>query len=119
MLELNYPLDEVVYFDIGAELGSIRSNAEKMKKILLEKGIPFTVLRPKEPFLWCMTEKPVVKRDGSLQCGYQWCGGCARWGTTLKLDAIRENNKKYGGEMIAEYVSFSAGGMAGVKRITG
>ena len=47
-------------------------------------------MEPKEPFIWCMTEKPVAKRDGTLQCGYKWCGGCTRWGTTLKLDAIRE-----------------------------
>lgn len=42
-----------------------------------------------------------------LQCGYKWCGGCARWGTTLKLDAIKDNNKKYGDEMIAEYVGIA------------
>jgi len=108
IMEMKYPLDEVVYFDIGVEFNSIRNNADKMKKILVDKGIEFTVLEPKKPFIWCMTEKPVVKRDGSLQCGYKWCGGCARWGTTLKLDALRDNNKKYGDEMIAEYVGVAA-----------
>lgn len=104
LLKLNYPLDEVVYFDIGAEFGCIKTNGDKMKQILDDKGIEFTILKPKDPFVWCMTEKPVTKRDGTLQCGYKWCGGCTRWGTTLKLDAIRDNNKKYGDEMIAEYV---------------
>lgn len=108
LLELGYPLDEVVYFDIGVEFDSIRHNAEKMGKILTDKKISFTILEPKEPFIWCMTEKPVAKRDGTLQCGYKWCGGCTRWGTTLKLDAIRDNNKKYGDEMIAEYVGVAA-----------
>lgn len=108
ILELNYPLDEVVYFDIGVEFDSIRNNAEKMKKMLEEKGILFTILQPKEPFIWCMTEKPVTKRNGTMQCGYKWCGGCVRWGTALKLDAIRDNNKKYGDEMIVEYVGVAA-----------
>ena len=108
ILELGYPLDEVVYFDIGVEFDSIRRNAEKMKGVLAGEGIRFTVLEPEEPFIWCMTEKPVVKRCGALQHGYKWCGGCARWGTTLKLDAIRDNSKKYGDEMIAEYVGVAA-----------
>lgn len=108
LLEMNYPLDEVVYFDIGIEFDSIRNNAEKMKSLLDDKGIEFTILEPREPFIYCMTEKPVKKRNGELQCGYKWCGGCARWGTSLKLEAIKENNKKYGDELIVEYVGVAA-----------
>lgn len=108
LLEMNYPLDEVVYFDIGVEFDSIRNNAEKMKSLLANKGIEFTILEPREPFIYCTTEKPVKKRNGELQCGYKWCGGCARWGTSLKLEAIKENNKKYGDELIVEYVGVAA-----------
>lgn len=108
LLEMNYPLDEVVYFDIGVEFDSIRNNAEKMKSLLADKGIEFTILEPREPFIYCMTEKPVKKRNGELQCGYKWCGGCARWGTSLKLEAIKENNKKYRDELIVEYVGVAA-----------
>lgn len=104
LLEEQYPLDEVVYFDIGVEFDSIRNNAEKMKSILADKGIEFTILEPREPFIYCMTEKPVNKRNGELQCGYKWCGGCARWGTSLKLEATQKNNNKYGDETIVEYV---------------
>lgn len=46
LLEKNYPLDEVVYFDIGAEFKSIYNNVEKIKKLLEEKNIIFTVLKP-------------------------------------------------------------------------
>lgn len=108
VLELGYPLDEVVYFDIGVEFDSIRNNAGKMKHILAEKGIEFTILEPKEPFVYCMCDKPVKKADGTIQSGYKWCGGCARWGTTLKLDAIKNNNAKYGDEMIVEYVGVAS-----------
>lgn len=108
LLALGYPIDEVIFFKIGVDFNCININAEKMKKILKDKGIQFTILEPKDPFIWCMTEKPVAKRDGTHQCGYKWCGGCTRWGTTLKLDAIKENNKKYGDEMIVEYVGIAA-----------
>ena len=108
LLEMNYPLDEVVYFDIGVEFDSIRNNAEKMKPILAKKGIEFTILTPKEPFIYCMCEKPVKKANGTIQSGYKWCGGCARWGTSLKLDAIKNNNKEYGEEMIVEYVGVAS-----------
>lgn len=108
ILELNYPLDEVVYFDIGVEFDSIRNNIDKIKLILESKGIVLTILTPKEPFIYCMTEKPVTKRNVEIQCGYKWCGGYARWGTTLKLEAIRNHNAKHGDEMIVEYVGVAS-----------
>ena len=108
LLELNYPLDEVVYFDIGVEFDSIRNNVEKMTPILAGKGIKFTILKPKEPFLYCMCEKPVKKVNGSIQNGYKWCGGCTRWGTSLKLEAIKKHNKTYGDETIVEYVGVAS-----------
>lgn len=108
LLEEKYPLDEVVYFDIGVEFQSIRNNAEKTKAMLDDKGIKFTILEPKEPFIYCMCEKPVKKANRTIQSGYKWCGGCARWGTALKLDAIKKNNAKYGDEMIVEYVGVAS-----------
>ena len=108
LLELNYPLDEVIYFDIGVEFDSIKVNAEKMKPLLEEKGVTFTILKPKDDFLYTMTEKPVKKRTGELQSGYKWCGGSARWGTTLKLEAIKEHYKTYQNEMIVEYVGVAS-----------
>lgn len=108
LLELGYPLDEVIYFDIGVEFACVRANVEKMKKILEERNIKFTILKPKKSFLYNMTEKEVTKRNGKKQKGYKWCGGCTRWGTTLKLEAIAINNKKYGDEAIVEYVGIAA-----------
>ena len=109
LLELNYPLDEVVYFDIGVEFDSIRNNAERMKPILANKGVEFTILQPKEPFVYYMTEEPIVKKKTKeIQCGRKWCGGTVRWGTFLKMEALKENNAKYGEEMIVEYVGVAA-----------
>lgn len=108
LLELNYPLDEVVYFDIGVEFHSIRENAERMKSVLKAYNTKMTVLKPSDTFLYTMTEKPVKKRNGESQKGYKWCGGCARWGTTLKLEAIKRHNQDYGDEVIVEYVGVAA-----------
>jgi len=107
LLELNYPLDEVVYFDIGAEFESIYTNKELIKKELGKREIQFTELKPKHNFFYTMLEKEVYKRNGQKQSGYKWCGGLCRWGTTLKLNAIKENNKKYGDEFIVEYVGIA------------
>lgn len=108
LIEEDYPLDEVIYFDIGVEFDSIRFNAEKMKPILESKGIKFSILEPEKTFIYTMTEKPVLKRNGTKQCGYKWCGGCTRWGTSLKLNAIHKHNKTYGDESIVEYVGIAA-----------
>lgn len=107
LLELNYPLDEIVYFDIGAEFGAIYRNKEKVKEILRNRDILFTEIKPKQDFFYTMLNKPVHKRNGKKQLGYKWCGGMCRWGTTLKLNAIKENNKKYGNEFIVEYVGIA------------
>lgn len=108
IIEEQYPLDEVVYFDIGVDFDSIYQNVERIKPILEAYGAELTVLKPKDTFLYTMLEKPVKKRNGKLQCGYKWCGGNCRWGTTLKLEAIAEHNKKYGDEAIVEYVGIAA-----------
>lgn len=107
LLELNYPLDEVVYFDIGAEFESIYKNKQRIKELLQKRNILFTELKPKQDFFYTMLEKPVNKRNGQKQFGYKWCGGLCRWGTRLKLDAIKQNNKKYGNEFIVEYVGIA------------
>jgi hypothetical protein len=107
LLELNYPLDEIVYFDIGAEFESIYQNKQRVKELSQNRDILFTELKPKQDFFYLMLEKPVTKRTGQKQLGYKWCGGLCRWGTTLKLNAIKENNKKYGNEFIVEYVGIA------------
>ena len=70
LLELNYPLDEVVYFDIGAEFESIYQNKQRVKELSRNRDILFTELKPKQDFFYLMLEKPVTKRTGQKQLGY-------------------------------------------------
>lgn len=109
LIELGYPLDEVIFFSTGIDFPCIYRNVEKFKALCKEKNIKFTILEPDKDFLWYMLEKPVTKRDGTIQKGYSWCGGMCHWGTRLKLNAIENYYKKtYGSEAIVEYVGIAA-----------
>ncbi len=88
LLEKQYQLDEVIFYDTGMEFKAIYDIRNKVKELLKEKNIKYTELQPKEPFLYKMLEKKVNKRDGTIQYGYGICGGKCRWGTTEKNIAI-------------------------------
>jgi 3'-phosphoadenosine 5'-phosphosulfate sulfotransferase (PAPS reductase)/FAD synthetase len=88
LIELNYPLDEVVFYDTGMEFQAIYNVRDKIIPILDEHNIKYIELKPKKPFLYTMFEKPVKERSGGVHYGYSWCGGRCRWGTTEKLKAM-------------------------------
>ena len=62
-------LQEVL--DSGVEFQAIYNNKNKLKPILESKNIRFTELKPTYDFIYLMTEKPVQKRDFSVQNGYK------------------------------------------------
>ena len=92
LIELGYPLDEVVFFDNGMEFRAIYDTMERMSEILSMHGIKYTVLHPDYDFEYKMFDKPVNGRNG-FHYGYSWCGGRCRWGTTDKLKYIRNHCK--------------------------
>lgn len=109
LIEKGYPLDEVIFYDTEMEFNSIYNNKTKMEKILKELGIRFTPLTDILPFTYRAFEKEVKTRSGIIKRGYNWCGGCARWGTSGKLAAINRHYKEtYGKETIVEYVGVAA-----------
>jgi len=75
LIEKQYKLDEVIFYDTGMEFQAIYDTRNKVKQLLEEKNIKYTELKPKEPFLYKMLEKEVHKRDGTIQHGYGICGG--------------------------------------------
>ena len=93
LLELNYPLDEVVFYDTGMEFQAIYDTRDKVLPILREHGITYTELKPEYNFEWKMFEKPVNGKKNGFHYGYSWCGGRCRWGTTDKLKAIEKHCK--------------------------
>ena len=94
LIEENKPLDEVVFYDTGMEFQAIYNVRDRLLPLLAKRGIKYTELKPKEPFLWSMFEKPHKgKHDGIIRYGYGWCGGACRWGTGEKLSALEKYQK--------------------------
>jgi 3'-phosphoadenosine 5'-phosphosulfate sulfotransferase (PAPS reductase)/FAD synthetase len=106
MLEKEYPLDEVIYYNTGVEFQAIYDIRDKVKKMLDEKGIKFTEIKPKYDFMWSAFERPINKRTGGVRYGLSWCGGFCRWHTSEKVNAIKEHYKIYN-EPITEYVGIA------------
>ncbi len=88
--ELDYDIDEAVFFDTGVEFQAVYSEITYLEKVCSTYGIKFTKLYPKIPFEEKMFNIEVHKRDGSIGKGYSWCGGVCRWGTTEKLQALEK-----------------------------
>lgn len=88
LLELHYPLNEVVFYDTGMEFQAIYNIRDRVKQLLQEQNIKYTELKPQCEFCYKMFEKPVKAKDGTTHYGYSWCGGRCRWGTTEKLQLL-------------------------------
>lgn len=108
LIEKDYPLDEVIFFDTGMEFQAIYNNVEKLSKILLDKKIKFSILKDKYSFEFNAFQREVHKKDGTIAYGYDWCGGMRRWGTAGKLSAINRHYKEnYDDEVVIEYVGIA------------
>lgn len=88
LIEKKMPLDEVVFYDTGMEFQAIYNVRDKLLPILNANGIQYTELKPKEPFLYTMLERPCKSKQKGKHRGYGWCGGMSRWGTTSKTIAL-------------------------------
>lgn len=113
LIELNYVIDEVIFFDTGMEFQSIYNNRDKIVDLLRSKNIKYTEIKDEEGFYYKMLVKPVKYKNSNdkpypYHYGYGWCGGCCRWGTTYKVRAIRNYYKHtYGDEPVVEYVGIA------------
>jgi len=93
LIEKGYPLHEAVFYNTGMEFQAIYNVRDMIVPYLESKGIKYTELHPEKPFLWNMFERPVCKRGTKLihKYGYSWCGGTCRWGTSMKLSALKKH----------------------------
>lgn len=106
LIELGYPLDEVIFYNTGMEFEAIYRNRDKLIPILQAHGIKFTELSPEVSFLYKMLEKPVKGRTNPDHYGYGWCGGTCRWGTTDKQEIISNYLKAYNEDYV-EYIGIA------------
>ena len=116
LLEENYPLDYVVFYDTGMEFQAIYNNEAKVVKLLEEYGVLYARVTPKDPFYYDMTERPIITRNGSHKVGRGWCGGPCRWGTFDKKKAIDKWYKSIGDETVVEYIGIAADERKRIKR---
>lgn len=103
----NKPLDAVVFYDTGMEFDAIYRVRDRIKPYLELFGIEYVELHPDEPFLFSMLDRLVQERAGGKHCGYGWCGGTCRWGTSQKTAAIRKYKRSLG-EPVTDYVGIAA-----------
>ena len=98
LIECGRNVDEVVFYDTGAEFNAIYDTRDKFLPILRQERIEYTELRPKEPFFYSMLARPVRSREtGEVhKRGYGWCGGACRWGTSAKNAAIERHCREVG-----------------------
>ena len=119
-IELGYPIDEVLYYESGMDFPCIEANAKKMEAFVRSKGIKFTTVRPKEPFLYYMLhkERKVYDENGQEHkvYGYGFCGGPCRYGTGLKIEALRAAYRKYEGQAVVEYIGIANNEKSRMKR---
>lgn len=62
LIEKDYPLDEVIFFDTGMEFQAIYNNVVKLSKILLDKKIKFSILKDKHSFEFNAFHREVHKK---------------------------------------------------------
>lgn len=84
LIEENYPLDEVVFYDTGMEFEAVYSVRNKIIPILNQNNIVYTELYPPRKFWMDMLIRQKKKRDGRIVYGDEWCGGACRWQTMIK-----------------------------------
>ena len=108
LIKNGWPLDEVVFYNTGAEFDAIYDTRDAFLPVLHEHGIKYTELRPREPFFYSMLARPVRSRKtGEVhKRGYGWCGGLCRWGTSAKTAALDAYAKKAGASCV--YIGLAA-----------
>jgi 3'-phosphoadenosine 5'-phosphosulfate sulfotransferase (PAPS reductase)/FAD synthetase len=104
LIERGEPLNEVVFYDTEMEFEAVYTMRDRALPLLAAGGIKYTELKPDAPFLYKMFDKPVNGRNGQ-HCGYSWCGGRCRWGTTEKLKSLDKYAEARGAVM---YVGIAA-----------
>lgn len=84
LLEKDYPLNEVVFYDTGMEFQAVYSVRDMVLPLLEEKHIIYTELKSYNSFLFDMLVRPKIKRKTKQEAyGDEWCGKC-RWHTFIK-----------------------------------
>lgn len=118
LIEKGWPLDEVIFYDTGAEFQAIYAERDRLLPLLHKQGIKYTELHPARPFFYDMLKKPVCSKKNGNHCGYGWCGGVTRWGTaakTAELDKYTNSIRAQGFDVV-QYIGIAADELRRIER---
>lgn len=90
-IELGEHIDEVLCCDTYKEFPAMYRHIEKVKKVVENAGIKFTMLRYEKTFDYLMFEHVPNRKKKELEgkVGYSWAGVFSRWCTrALKVDLM-------------------------------
>lgn len=110
MIELGYPIDEVLNCDTGLEFPAMYDHIAKVKKVVEDNGIKFTILKSVRSFEYLAFDYEYTSsKTGIYHKGYGWARGGSRWCTALlKTKLIRAYKKQFKKEGILDYVGLAA-----------
>ena len=92
LIEEDWPLDEIVFFDTGWEFPQMYEHIDKFEQHI---GRPITRLHPRHSFDHLMCTKPIIRRKKSCpmhgkvyRYGNGWPSFLSRWCTREKISVI-------------------------------
>lgn len=94
LVEENWPLDYVVFYNTGMEFDCIYNIRDKVKPILQERGISYVELNPKRPFLYSMLEKKVCSKQKGRSLGIWLVWRLVPLGNIRKITVYQRIQKK-------------------------
>lgn len=109
LIEKEWPLDCVVFCDLGKEFDCIYRNWDQLCGVLDEHRINHAKLKMPHSFDYYFAEKEIKEHKGGVHYGYSWCGGRCRWGTAFKKQLLSKfYADTFGTDPICEYVGIAA-----------
>ena len=95
LIEEEWPLDEIVFFDTGWEFPQMYDHIDKVENYI---GREITRLKPEKAFEWWLLRQPIRKGQGSKsgpvhRVGNGWPSYSRRWCTREKVRAIERHGK--------------------------
>lgn len=89
MLELDMPIDEIIFCDTGMEFPQMYEHIAKVEKYI---GREITILKNDKSFDYYFFKHIVHKKDGSIHQGYSFPSAGQRWCTSrLKVEMVRKH----------------------------
>lgn len=109
LLELSWPIDEVIFCDTYKEFPAMYEHVAKIHALVEQSNIKFTELRAEKDFDYYMFEHQPKRKNAKYAglLGYSWAGARTRWcSQLLKLSVIDSYINSI--ENVVQYVGIAA-----------